>query len=225
MEFLANLFKSCFTGKRPNGYKVGGVTKEGVVYYDKIETPGEPKKLSTVEKERIMVQRVSTNDMLQFRDILYQLNCPIHKQMAKNSHPFVYMDLIPYNQEIAKKDLSCLAVLIKKDVNYSPKFSLNVKKIEFSEYSPDYGYTRLMCTPYTFSGKTSKFPISLSFMTRMDVPIYQALGSIYYLQDGSIGKAEVHIWRRASYSSPGQGRSFYFKSVDGELTIFKSEMR
>lgn len=105
MGFLLNFIKSSFTSKCPDGYKVGGVTKEGIIYYDKIINDDEPPKLSTVEKERIMVQRITAKDMLQFSDIPYHLNCPIHKHMAKNGHPFAYMDLNEYNQSVAKRDL------------------------------------------------------------------------------------------------------------------------
>lgn len=223
MGYFANLLKSSFK-KPPDGYKVGGVTKEGIVYYEKIKKEGEPEKLSANDKKRIMVQRVTTDDMLQFPDIPYQLNCPIHKQLAKNSHPFAYMNLNEFNQNIAIKDLKRLDGYIIQARTYIPlltkEYHIDIKKIMFKEYNESYGYTRLMCEPFTFTGKKSKYPISLFFMTRGDIRTYSANGELFYDANGLFGKATVNIWKApADYSRPGTGWLFTFKTIGKDFVL------
>lgn len=199
MGFFTNLLKSSLTSKCPDGYKVGGVNEDGFVYYEKIEKDDEPGKLSTVEKERIMVQRVTAKDMQQFPEIPYQLNGTIHKKMEKNTHPYAYMELNTFNQDIAKKGLSSINTLLATASRNIPllksSFKIDVGKIMFQKYKDGYGYTTLICTPYTFTGKVSKYPVYLSFMTRMDINSYSALGELHYEKDGKIGKGTTTIWR------------------------------
>ena len=227
MGFLLNFIKSSFTSKCPDGYKVGGVTKEGIIYYDKIINDDEPPKLSTVEKERIMVQRITAKDMLQFSDMPYHFNCPIHKHMAKNGHPFAYMDLNEYNQSVAKRDLKMVNRLIVDAQKYikllSGDFSIKIEKVAFEQYSPDYGYTKIMCTPYTFTGKVSKYPIYLSFMSKMNTRKYSVSGELYYEKDGHISKGTVNIWMEQVAYSGGTGWLFKLKEVDKKLTIIEAK--
>lgn len=221
MGFFSNFLKSSLTGKCPKGYKVGGVTKEGFIYYDRIEKEGEPPKLSTADKERIMVQRITERDMLQFPGIPYQLNGKIHKQMAKNSHPFAYMNLNGQNRAIAKRDLKMVNGLIVDAQKYirllSAEFQIHVEKVAFDQYDPGYGYTRIMCTPYTFTGKLAKYPISLSFMTKMNVNSYSAHGELFYEKDGTISKGSVYLWRN------GTGWFFTLKKANGVLSISEAK--
>lgn len=180
-------------------------------------------KLSYVEKERIMVQRVKTEDMLQFTEIQYDLNCPIHKFMKESGHPFAYMDLNSHNRKIAKNHLEQLNEIIDYHRNFIPlltkRFRIDISVIAFHQYSKSYGYTRLMCTPYTFAGNVSKIPLTLHFMTRLDKTSYQVSGTIFYEVDGCIQKAEAHIWFRDNMENPATGWSFYFSNIDGELIL------
>lgn len=221
MGFLTNLLKSSLSKKCPDGYKIGGVTEDGFIYYEKIEADNQPKKLTTAEKERIMVQKVTTKDMLQFPNIPYQLNCPIHKVIAKNTHPFAYMDLNAFNQSLARNDLTVINRLIVDAQQYIPLlksgFSIDIGKIAFHQYDPGYGYTRLMCTPYTFTGKLAKYPLSLSYMTRQDVKSYSALGELFYDKSGNIAKGNAIIRKM------GIGWFFTFKTVSENLTISEAK--
>lgn len=223
MGFLSNLIKSSLSSKCPKGYKMGGVTKDGIIYYDKIVTPNEPQKLSTVDKEKIMVQQVTIEDMKCLVGFSYDFNCPLEKFIKDGTHPYAYIKLNSFNQSIAKRDLDLLSTMIRAYPGYSSRFPFDVSKIEYSEYSPSYGYTKLICTPKTPTGKTAKYPLSLSFMSQMDVHNYQCLGTIKYLNDGTIASAEVHIWRRTSWEKPAAGRSYYFKSIDKTLQIQKMD--
>ena len=214
MGFLSNLFKN--SSREANEEKIGAAAKESA-----------DQKLSTVEKERIMVQRITAKDMLQFPDIPYQLNCPIHKQMTKNSHPFAYMDLNEYNQSVAKRDLKMVNRLIVDAQKYikllSGEFSIRIERIAFEQYNPDYGYTKIMCTPYTFTGKFSKYPIYLSFMSKMDTRTYSVSGELHYEKDGHISKGAVSIWREQVAYSGGTGWLFKLKEVDKKLTIIEAK--
>lgn len=81
-----------------------------------------------------------------------------------------------------------------------------------------------MCTPHTFSGKISKYPISLCFMSRGDVRTYSVNGELFYNADGTFGKATVNIWRApANYSRPGTGWIFTFNTFGSEFVLSKAE--
>lgn len=174
-------------------------------------------KLTFNEKEQIMVQRVTTEDMVQFTMIPYDLNCPVHKFVGYHSHPFAYMDLNNTNQIMAKEELAKINEYIiqaREYIKFLPKdIFIKVEEVAFHEYDPRCGYTRLMCTPYTFTGKVSKFPLSLSFMTRLDSQVYTAHGELHYGKDGNVLKADVCIWKNPGNSRKAVGWFFNFKTV------------
>lgn len=183
-----------------------------------------PQKLSFVEKERILVERVTTADMMQFPMIPYQLNGPVHKFIKEGGHPFAYINLNDANQAVAKTSLAQINDYIVQAREYIPLLTNNIfiqiNKIVFNEYSPYSGYTRLLCTPYTFTGKLSKFPLCLSFMTRLDSESYTAHGELYYGKDGNVLKADVNIW-----INPGRrnavGWFFTFKTIGRTFVLHK----
>lgn len=181
--------------------------------------------LSKWEKEVISTDRITTEDMIQFSDMPYELNCEVNKFIRHGSHPFAYMDLNPFNQNVAKVELSIINRHIIDAMKYIPtlsdKFTINTEKIAFQKYNPSYGYTRLMCEPYTFSGRISKFPLCLNFMSRVDIDSYQVLGELYYTINGIISKASVCIHRRTSYECPADSWMFYFKTIDNQLILYK----
>lgn len=178
----------------------------------------EPKGLSTVEKETIMVERVTTEDMKQFSAIPYDLNEPIKKYIQEGAHPFAYIDLNRENQRIAKSHIRHLGEIINRHRSKIPLLAENVyideNQIAFSQYSDSYGYTRLMCTPYTFAGNISKNPLTLNFMSRLDVNSSITLGEILYGADGKIQKARVNIWEKHI-----TGWGFYFTSANDILIL------
>lgn len=179
------------------------------------------RKCDPVDDETALVLNVTEEDMKSLTGFSYDLDCHVEKFIKEGTHPYAYIRLNRFNQAVANKDLYFLSDIIKEYPGYSSKFSLDVRKIEYSEYSPSCGYSVLVCTPKTPTGKIAKYPLSLSFMSRMDVYTYQCLGKIKYLNDGTIATAEVHIWRRKSFDKPANGRSYYFKVIDGELQIYK----
>lgn len=186
------------------------------------------KKLAYIHKEIITVKRVTTEDMLQFTAMPYQLNCPIQKHIEHGSHPFAYIDLNSFNQEVAKKELERLDEYIIQARSYIPlltnEYHIDIKKVMLYNYSKGYGYTRLMCTPYTFTGKISKYPLSLFFMSRGDIHTYSVNGELFYNADGTFGRASVNIWKApANYSRPGTGWMFEFGTFDSKFVLNRAE--
>ena len=173
-----------------------------------------------------MVERISSKDMQQFYNIPYNLNGAIHKFTEERGHPFAYMNLILPNIMIARKHLSYMNKLIDSYRAEIPlltnEFYININKIVFHEYDSNYGYSRLICEPYTFTGKIAKFPLTLLFMSRLDIRSYQANGSLYYGEDGNIKKADIHIFREKQPYSGGIGWSFSFATVENELVLEKA---
>lgn len=77
-----------------------------------------------------------------------------------------------------------------------------------------------MCTPHTFTGKVSKYPLSLFFISRGDIRTYSVNGELFYNEDGSWGKATVNIWRApANYRRPGTGWIFQFSTFGSEFVL------
>lgn len=182
------------------------------------------KKLEYIHKEILTVKRVATEDMLQFTKMPYNLDCPIIKHIEHGSHPFAYMDLNDYNLNIAKLELERLDKYIIQARSYIPlltrEYHIDVAKVMFHQYNPNYGYTHLMCTPHTFTGKTSKYPLSLFFMSRGNIRTYSVNGELFYSEDGSWGKAIVNIGKApADYSRPGTGWIFEFGVFDSEFIL------
>lgn len=185
-------------------------------------------KLSYVDKERIMVERVTTSDMLQFTMLPYDLNCPVHKFIPEGGHPFAYMNLNKTNQTVAREELAKINEHILRAQNRIPSLTpdtfLQIDKIVFKKYSPYHGYTRLICTPYTFTGKIAKYPLSLSFMTKLESCPYEATGDLFYGKDGNIQKATVNIMytmndRKGSWVI----WQFTFKVVEQVLVISQAK--
>ncbi len=178
------------------------------------------KKLTYAEKELIMVNRVTTEDMRKITSIPYNWNTAVRKFIVPNGHPFAYIDLIGSNIDIAKNELEKMNALIAASSKLSPsitkRISIPVDKIVFTPQK-HHGHTRLMCTPHTFTGKPAKYPVSLSFMTDLSNNNISTHGNLFYGQDGSVQKAEVFCWRNSG------GHFYYFNTVDGILTLEKFE--
>ena len=180
-------------------------------------------KLSYADREKILVQCMTAEDMLLFPELPYDLRCPLQKYNNPNAHAFAYMDLTPTNIKVAKNHLMMLANLIEEHSSFIPNIPndvcLDTSKVVFRPYSKNYGYTRLMCTPKTLSGKLSSRPLTLSYMSRIDSRPYEVLGEIKYSSSGEIVKASATIHLETSGPSPHQVWMFSFMNVNGHLII------
>ena len=170
--------------------------------------------LSKVEKELMLVKRVTESDMIQFSMIPYDLRGPIRKHIQAGSHPFAYMDLSKENQISARYSIEELNSFIEQ-VSVVPKeIRIDFNKIIFKSADKNYGYSKLICTPYTPSGKISKYPVSLLFMSNPAIGNESQIGNIYYGKDGSILKANAHIHTRTA------SWSFVWKTMGRTLVLF-----
>lgn len=189
-------------------------------------TPKEAKSdLTYADKERILVERMTEEDVRQFTAMPYDLNCPLHKFNKPGAHAFAYMDLTQKNICVAKSELEKLNVVIdyaREKIPLIPKWArINVKEIAFYNYSESFGYTRLMCLPYTYSGKIERFPLKLffiSFLSRDSIGV-EVNGEIKYSVDGRIAHATVNCWNRSSWERPSGGWQYVFYDNNGDLTL------
>ena len=176
--------------------------------------------LSFADKERITVERVVIEDMQKLTSLPYVWNSNIKKFIVPNGHPFAYMDLFGPNIDIAKQALEQINALISATAKVSSgvpnRITIPIEKIVFSPQKY-HGYTRLICTPYTFTGESSKYPASLSFMTDLSNNSVSTHGDIFYGHDGEIKKASIFCWRKNG------GFAFYCTTVDGVLVLEKVE--
>ena len=156
-----------------------------------------PKDLPYVEKVKLLVARLKTEDIAQFKELPYRLDLPIKKHIESGGHPFAYLKWNHHNIKIAKSELGRINKLIADSIK-NTKFSIYrlkipIHKIVFHKYSENYGYSRLMCVPYTVNGKISKHPIELSFMSRLNFKKKSVLGNLRYNVHGNVIQAWVAI--------------------------------
>ena len=190
-------------------------------------TPNEPinipasseKKLTYTEKELLAVQRTTQDDVQQLKGFPYSWNRSIEKFIKPNGHPFVYMDIVGNNIAIAKSELEKVNCFIDRDKSLCKKIPASLKiptsDIVFSR-SNDKGYTRLICSPVTYDGKSAKLPLSLSFMTDLERKD-TTHGDVYYNTEGKIQKADLYFWRR------GNGYFLFYDTYEGEFVLARIE--
>lgn len=178
---------------------------------------------SPIDSEIELVNRISNADMEQFDMIPYHLEGPVKKYTKDGGHPFAYIEIDEINQRCAVIALSEINTYISQSKNYCPviphDLEIPIDQIKFSEYAPNYGYSRLMCTPYTSTGKISKYPLSLFFTTDLRKQNYTS-GELFYGRDGNIMKGKVNIWRDSvffQYNFQTIGRSLVIKDIKSNL--------
>lgn len=184
-----------------------------------------PRKLSYAEKERILVERVTTKDMMQFQAIPYALNFPVHKFIAEHAHPFAYINLVGPNISVAKSALAQMNTQLEAAFRLSPLIprgiKIPIKEVLFTP-SSEQGYTRLICSPYAFDGEISEFPVSLIFMTALHLGTLHSEkdsthGELFYGKDGKISKANIYCWRNH------EGYFFYYETINQSFVLSKVE--
>ena len=151
------------------------------------------------EKEKL--EKISSIDMNKFNidqfvfeDIFYDY------RMAR-------MLINAINQATVLKDIEFMNSFIERAVtlaNLKLPYKSPVENISFSKevlgianetYTQYYSFFE--CTPYTPTGKDAKFPLVLHFATSNAYSINadnKYHGEIYYMQNGSIGKARLVCW-------------------------------
>lgn len=120
-------------------------------------------------------------------------------KQCKHDSDCYYISKTYYNKCL--NDINSLNTYIIKAselINNTLKI-IDINNINFN-YS-DKGYTKLKYVPLTRTGKASKYPFELFFSTyrtrKNEYGYYEdleAVGSLSYFKDGSIGKAEFTTW-------------------------------
>ena len=187
---------------------------------------------TSAEKELELVQSVSSEDMRRLIELPFRFDSPMQYFIKKGGHPFAYIDIDRENKEIAIQELHKLNSYIRESVKISDRIPSNIEipiqEIMFNEYSKEYGYSRLICSPKTITGRPSKHPLEFLFMTKLYPtqyveskdgfkPVYHdyATGKVFYVANGLPDKAEVNIWMN------GNGYFYKFKTVGGKFLIDK----
>lgn len=120
------------------------------------------------DKEHILAQHVTTQDMSQFGQMPYCLNYPVCEFISDHGRAFAYIDLVGDNVSQALAELEKMNARLRADAVLSPAIPAGLQiptdDIVFTP-SREHGYTRLICTPYTPDGGLAKVPLSMVFMT------------------------------------------------------------
>lgn len=171
--------------------------------------------ISQIEKEHIMVENVTTDDMRELKEMPFICNTEVKKYIHERNHPFAYMDLFGENINIVKSEIKKMNVIIKESIKDYPDIpqNLRIPESELVFQSTNYGYTRIKCTPKTFTGKPAKYPYLLYFCTDLSKLGNTTHGELTYGQDGKVQKATVCFWRNHNQFVMN------YKMVDGKLTF------
>lgn len=189
-------------------------------------------KMSQIDKEKLMVEQATAQAMEQFSFLPFIFS---GRELKKeySGHPTAFMNLDSQNIKAASIELEKLNEYIKESVGFSDLIPCNIlipiDEIEYKQYSKAHGYSKLICTPLTATGKQSKYPLKFLFMTRLDTEsIYESKGSkiivtpgdkttgeIVYGLDGQPATAKVNFWRN------GTGYFYEFKTVGRTFLIYK----
>lgn len=173
--------------------------------------------MRTIDNELNLVKNMSIEDMALFPLLPYNFNCPLVKEYGVNSHPFAYINLDFHNREIAKHDLLYVNSIVCNGNKLSSLIPRNiyipVSDVIFEPRNKMYGYTKLLCTPHTNSGRLAKHPVHLTFMTDLSKLGNNSHGELFYGADGKVSKATINIWKN------GFGYFFKLITVNGTLVI------
>ena len=189
-----------------------------------VYTPAKEATLTDHSKKEIMVQRVTLQDMEQFSALPFVWNSEIKKVMGPSTQPYAYMDIVGSNIFAA-----CLALeemnerLLEANKHIYPAYriiQIPVDEIDFTP-SKESSYSKIICNPHTFTGRVSKYPASLHFMTPHVIDGDSTHGELFFDKTGAIRKAEIFCWREKWRKS--FGFFFFYKTIDGSLLLDRIE--
>ena len=182
--------------------------------------PAKNAELTDHSKKEITVQRVCIEDMQQFTCMPFAWNAEIQKVIGPSTQPYAFMDIVGSNLFAAQLALEQMnAYLLEANRHIYPAYriiKIPVDKIVFTP-SQNTSYSKIICTPYTYTKRISKFPASLFFNTAHGVDIDSTHGELFYDRNGNIGKAEIICWRKQ------RGFFFFYNTVNSELVLDRIE--
>lgn len=187
---------------------------------DQLHPVPEKVTLSEHEKAELTVQRVSLQDMAQISALPYAWNSDIKKVIGPSTQPFAYMDIIESNVDVACEALGKVNAALHDAYalsSYLPcDLQIPIKDIQFTPRE-NKSYSKIICTPHTFTGRIAKYPAHLTFMTDFPVDGDSTHGELYYGRSGNVEKANIYFWRSHN------GYFFYLSMLKGEFTVCKIE--
>ena len=166
------------------------------------------------EPQAGQVKEICVESMDIFPNIGYQFKKIKTYKHDKNSDPCYLIE--GTNLVKARQDLEKVNEIIKEHAKVNKafsKFKIDVDTARFSSKDMKNGHDDfccLYCNPLTPKGKPSKFPLKMRIRPISSDEEFKKMNSktgktvhgyIYYLADGSIGKAEIYCW---------QGNNSYF---------------
>lgn len=172
----------------------------------KTETNAEKEARLKQEKESLLQQTkinaITVDDMKQFNFPQFEIGELVHD----NNMTVMLININSQNQIHVLSDIDALNHYISEArilTNLFPDVLLSSKNLDFTHttYQIDgIAFTKYStffeCNPYTKTGKLSKYPLILHYSsksTKDSVTKEMFCGQLFYMQDGSIGKATIFI--------------------------------
>ncbi len=173
------------------------------------------------DKEEFTVKLITLKDMEQFTSLPFEWNCNIKKVTGPSTKPYAYMDIVEKNVDIVVDELEYMNTELLCTHHLSPLIPVTLQiPIEDVLLKPrkQGSYSKIVCTPHTFTGRVSKYPASIYFTTDLHVTDADTThGELFYNRNGKIAKAKICFWRQHT------GYFVYFRTTNGELTVAKIE--
>lgn len=190
----------------PDELKSACFSKNSEFSYTAFKTESESEKQARLKQKKEQLEKqeelskISLQDMKQFDFSQFELSQPFYYNnmsiMLINSQDQDYINhktvplLDKYIREACSitgitENLLLSTVLIKYDTT---------QKVVGSQEITNY-YTFFKCCPYTKTGKLSKYPLVLRYAHGDFNSVKNFFGDVYYMQDGSIGKARLIFWK------------------------------
>lgn len=155
------------------------------------------KREACAEKER-KLKSISLDDMRQFK-LRFKLQSPFYYNqisialVAECDKDQIVNDLLTLNEYVSE---SCsIAKLEHVLILPTNELMWDYQKIDVgTQYERTQYYTYFQYEPYTKTGKFSKYPLILHYATKNITefsPEKNYFGSVYYMQDGSVGKGTL----------------------------------
>lgn len=180
--------------------------------------PDAKEKVSYIDKELAIVKSITTEDMRSLKNMPFVCNTEVKKFIQQGSHPFAYMDIVGENITIVKQEIDKINQIIKLDLKNYPQLpkilKIDTNKLVFA--SKYYGYTRIICTPKTYTGRASKYPYKLFFATDLSKS-NNTCGELLYGKDGKVEKASINIWK------DDNPVLLAYETINGHLTLSSIE--
>lgn len=173
------------------------------------------------DKQDVTVKLVTLEDMKQFKSLPFEWNSGIKKVTGPSTKPYAYMDIVGENVDIVVDELEDMNVELLCVHHLSPLIPVALQIPTWDvliEPRKQGSYSKIMCTPYTFTGKVSKYPASLYFTTDLHVADADTThGELFYDRSGRIAKAKICFWRDR------EGYFVHLRTINGELTVSRIE--